>query len=138
MSMATHSQPRPTADPLDRPRTRIGAVHLTVRDLARSRAFYETAIGLSAAERDDGTVALGIAGEPPLVVLHGDASAPALDPRATGLFHLAILLPTRQDLAVALARLANARWPLAGASDHLVSEALYLSRPGRQRHRDLP
>ncbi len=123
------------------PRTRIGAVHLTVRDIARSRAFYETAIGLSATDRDDGTVALGIVDELPLVVLHGDASAPALDPRATGLFHLAILLPARRDLAVALARLANARWPLAGASDHLVSEALYLSDPdgnGIEIYRDRP
>ncbi len=122
-------------------RTRIGAVHLTVSDIARSRAFYEAAIGLSASDGEDGTVALGVAGGPPLVVLHGDASAPPLDPRATGLFHLAILMPTRRDLAVALARLANARWPLAGASDHLVSEALYLSDPdgnGIEIYRDRP
>jgi catechol 2,3-dioxygenase len=63
------------------------------------------------------------------VELRGDSSAPALNPRATGLFHLAILVPTRVDLALALARLAQARWPLDGASDHLVSEALYLSDP---------
>ena len=125
------------------PRTRMGAVHLTVSDIVRSRAFYETAIGLSASDGDGGAVGLGVAGGPPLVVLHGDASAPPLDPRATGLFHLAILMPTRRDLAVALARLANARWPLAGASDHLVSEALYLGDPDgngieiyRDRHRE--
>ena len=142
MSMTT--QPSTKADGSFRsiePHTRMGAVHLTVRDIAQSRAFYETAIGLSATDGEDGTIALGIAGEAPLVVLHGDASAPALDPRATGLFHLAILVPTRQDLAVALARLANARWPLAGASDHLVSEALYLSDPdgnGIEIYRDRP
>ena len=142
MTMAT--QPSTRADggsPSIDPRTRMGAVHLTVRDIAASRAFYETAIGLSAADGEDGTVALGIRGERPLVVLHGDAAAPALDPRATGLFHLAILMPTRRDLAVALARLANARWPLAGASDHLVSEALYLSDPdgnGIEIYRDRP
>ena len=73
--------------------------------------------------------------------MRGDSSAPALDRRATGLFHLAILLPTRLDLAFALARLAEARWPLDGASDHLVSEALYLSDPdgnGIEIYRDRP
>ena len=81
------------------------------------------------------------AGERFLVVLHGDPSAPALNRRATGLFHLAILVPSRRDLAFALARLAEARWPLDGASDHLVSEALYLSDPdgnGIEIYRDRP
>jgi catechol 2,3-dioxygenase len=107
----------------------MGAVRLTVADLARSRAFYERAIGLRASERDGGTLALGVPGEPALVELKGDNSAPALDRRAPGLYHLAILMPSRRDLALALARLAEARWPLDGASDHLVSEALYLSDP---------
>jgi catechol 2,3-dioxygenase len=119
----------------------MGTVRLTVSDLARSRAFYERAIGLVATERDDGTVALGSPGGPALVELFGDSSAPALDRRATGLFHLAILLPSRRDLALALVRLARARWPLDGASDHLVSEALYLSDPdgnGIEIYRDRP
>ena len=142
MSMATQLSTSETGDSrsID-PRTKMGKVHLTVQDLARSRAFYESAIGLSAFDLDDGSVAMGVAGEQPLVVLHGDASAPALDRRATGLFHLAILMPTRRDLAVALARLAEARWPLDGASDHLVSEALYLSDPdgnGIEIYRDRP
>jgi catechol 2,3-dioxygenase len=75
------------------------------------------------------------------VVIHGDGAAPALDRRATGLFHLAILLPSRADLALALARVVAARWPLDGASDHLVSEALYLSDPdgnGIELYRDRP
>ena len=74
-------------------------------------------------------------------MLHGDSAAPRLDRRATGLYHLAILVPTRLDLAFALARLAEARWPLDGASDHLVSEALYLSDPdgnGIEIYRDRP
>src|SRR5205807_7344888 len=78
---------------------------------------------------------------PALVELHGDPSAAPLDRRAPGLFHLAILLPTRGDLALALARLANARAALDGASDHLVSEALYLSDPdgnGIEIYRDRP
>jgi catechol 2,3-dioxygenase len=111
------------------PDTSMGTVRLTVADLDRSRAFYERALGLRATELPDGLVALGVPGEPPLIELRGDSSAPALNRRATGLFHLAILVPTRLDLALALARLAEARWPLDGASDHLVSEALYLSDP---------
>ncbi len=123
------------------PDTNLGAVGLTVSDLDRSRAFYERAIGLRATELDDGNVALGIAGERPLIELRGDSSAPRLNRRAPGLYHLAILVPTRLDLAFALARLANARWPLDGASDHLVSEALYLSDPdgnGLEIYRDRP
>jgi len=123
------------------PDTSMGVVRLTVSDLARSRAFYERALGLRSTERDDGSLALGIAGEEPVVELRGDSSAPRLDRRATGLYHLAILVPTRPDLAQALARLAEARWPLDGASDHLVSEALYLSDPdgnGIEIYRDRP
>ncbi len=93
-------------------------------------------------ELDNGDVALG-AGDngSPLIELRGDSSAPALDRRATGLFHLAVLVPSRLELAFALARLAEARWPLDGASDHLVSEALYLSDPdgnGIEIYRDRP
>ncbi len=109
--------------------TTVGTVALTVSDLDRSRAFYETALGLGAREHADGVVALGVGDEPALVTLRGDAGAPALNPRATGLFHLALLTPSRRELAYALARLAGARWPLSGASDHLVSEALYLNDP---------
>jgi catechol 2,3-dioxygenase len=123
------------------PDTAIGTVRLTVTDIARSRAFYERAIGLDASDLRDGTLALGVPGERPLIELRGERSAPALNRRATGLYHLAILLPTRLDLALALARLAEARWPLDGASDHLVSEALYLSDPdgnGIEIYRDRP
>ena len=121
--------------------TSLGAVSLTVSDLARSRAFYETALGLGVREADEGAVAFGVPGGGDLVRLYGDASAPALDRRATGLYHLAILFPTRLDLAHALARLAEAHWSLDGVADHLVSEALYLSDPdgnGIELYRDRP
>jgi catechol 2,3-dioxygenase len=111
------------------PATAIGTVRLTVADADRSRSFYEQVLGLRASELPDGGVALGTGGGPELIELHGDGSAPGLNRRATGLYHLAILLPTRRDLAFALARIGQARWPLDGASDHLVSEALYLSDP---------
>jgi catechol 2,3-dioxygenase len=111
------------------PDTGVGAVRLTVSDLNRSREFYENVLGLAGSEREDGTLELGALGQHPLVELSADAAARPLDRRATGLFHLAILQPSRHDLALALRRIAEARWPLDGASDHLVSEALYLSDP---------
>ncbi len=118
-----------TSTPSIAPATTVGAVALTVTELDRSRAFYENALGLHARELDDGRLALGVADEPDLVTLRGDSAAPALNPRATGLFHLAVLTPSRRELAYALGRLARTRWPLSGASDHLVSEALYLNDP---------
>jgi catechol 2,3-dioxygenase len=125
--------------------TSLGAVSLVVSDLNRSRMFYETVLGLRAEELDDGGLALGApAAAGPmrtLVRLYGDAAAPALNRSATGLYHLAILVPTRADLGHALIRLAETRWPLDGASDHLVSEALYLSDPdgnGIEIYRDRP
>jgi catechol 2,3-dioxygenase len=137
MATPAHSRESTSIDPA----TAVGPVALTVADLARSQQFYERAMGLRASDREDGTVALsGVDGQT-LVQLRGDSAAPALDRRATGLFHLAILVPTRLDLAFALARLAEARWPLDGASDHLVSEALYLSDPdgnGIEVYRDRP
>ena len=121
--------------------TSLGAVGLTVSDLGRARAFYETALGLTVREADDGSLAFAVPGGAELVRLHGDPSAPALDRRATGLYHQAILFPSRLDLAHALARLAEARWSLDGVADHLVSEALYLSDPdgnGIELYRDRP
>src|SRR6185437_3671552 len=139
MSTSSHLENTPVAG-ID-PATTLGPVRLTVSDLDRSRAFYERAIGLRATELDDGTIGLGVPGGPALVELRGDSSAPRLNRRAPGLYHLALLLPTRLDLAFALARLVQARWPLDGASDHLVSEALYLSDPdgnGIEIYRDRP
>ena len=123
------------------PATTLGTVRLTVSDLSRSRTFYEQALGLRATEREDGTLAFGVRDDEALVELRADSAAPRLNRRAPGLYHLAILVPTRRDLAFALARLAVTRWPLDGASDHLVSEALYLSDPdgnGIEIYRDRP
>ncbi|HWD70706.1 MAG TPA: VOC family protein [Solirubrobacteraceae bacterium] len=110
--------------------TAIGTVQLTVANLERSRAFYENVLGLRPQEQPDGSVLLGGAARlPPLLSLVGDSAAPPRNPRQTGLYHFALLVPTRRDLAVALVRLAQAGWSLDGASDHLVSEALYLTDP---------
>jgi catechol 2,3-dioxygenase len=116
-------------------------VRLTVSDLERARVFYEAALGLRGSELDDGSLAFGVGNASPLIELRGDDTAPELDRHATGLYHVAVLVPTRRDLAFALARVAEARWPLAGASDHLVSEALYLADPdgnGIEIYRDRP
>jgi catechol 2,3-dioxygenase len=105
----------------------IGAVRLRVADLERVSDFYERAIGLRVLERDGDTVALGA--DTPLVELAGDPGAPPRPARSTGLFHLAILVPTRADLARAVQRVAHSGTRFSGASDHFVSEAMYLSDP---------
>jgi catechol 2,3-dioxygenase len=110
------------------PATSVGRVALTVRDLAGVREFYERVVGLREIEAGEGRALLGT-GETPLVELVEDGEAPPRPPRTTGLFHLAILVPDRAELARSLQRMVQTRWPLAGASDHLVSEALYLSDP---------
>ena len=90
--------------------TSLGAVSLTVSDLARARAFYEQVLGLVPAAPDDGPLALtGAGGGPALVVLHEDRAAAPFDPRRSGLFHLAILVPSRIELARSLRRIADAR-----------------------------
>jgi catechol 2,3-dioxygenase len=110
------------------PATEIGAVALTVSGASAVRDFYEQAIGLRPLPSADDRILLGD-GETPVVELVGDAGAPPRPPGTTGLFHLAILVPSRAELARALRRVANAGWRFSGASDHLVSEALYLADP---------
>jgi catechol 2,3-dioxygenase len=131
----------PTAASIDA-RTSVGAVALTVSDLDRSVGFYETVLGLSVAPCADGSLALRAGARGPiLLTLREDRDAAPFDARGNGLFHFALLVPTRFDLARALARIARARWPLSGASDHLVSEALYLGDPdgnGIEIYRDRP
>jgi len=109
--------------------THIGSVHLTVRDLEAQRTFYERALGLRELGRDGQTVRLGPEGGPVLLELTGDPDAPQRPHGTTGLYHLAVLVPTRSDLGQALRRVAEAGWRFTGASDHLVSEALYLNDP---------
>jgi catechol 2,3-dioxygenase len=119
---------------------RPGAVRLRVADLDREREFYERAIGLRALGAAEGVVRLGADGVPSVELVANPGAAPRPS-GAAGLFHLAILVPGRAELARALVRVAGAGWRLTGASDHLVSEALYLNDPegnGIEIYRDRP
>ena len=107
--------------------TRLGAVHLTVTDLERSLAFYEHAIGLRVHRCEGAVAALGAGGED-LIVLHEDSSARPAG-RHGGLYHVALLYPTRAELARVAIRLAVTRVPIQGASDHGTHEAIYLPDP---------
>ena len=112
-----------TAAPL-----RIGTVRLLVRDLQAVSAFYQSVLGLTPGESGETRVVLGRAGTP-LLELDGDATLAPADPRQAGLFHTAFLMPTRADLGRWLTHAAATRVPLQGASDHVVSEAIYLADP---------
>jgi catechol 2,3-dioxygenase len=107
---------------------RIGAVGLKARDLPRLTDFYSSAIGLQVIDRDSKTARLG-AGGVTLLELEAAPNASPDDPRTAGLYHTAFLQPTRGDLARWLVHVARTRVPLSGASDHLVSEAIYLDDP---------
>jgi catechol 2,3-dioxygenase len=113
---------------LDAAPMRIGSVRLRVRDLETVSAFYQRILGLAPIETGDSRVVLGAHG-PGLIELRGDAALAPPDPQQAGLFHIAFLMPTRADLARWVAHAASAGARLEGASDHVVSEALYLSDP---------
>lgn len=108
---------------------RLGPVRLQVGDLARSVEFYSRVLGLSLVHRDDASADLAAAGvDAPIVELHERPGAPAPRHGRLGLYHFAILLPDRASLGRFVTHLA-ALGIRAGAGDHLVSEAIYLSDP---------
>ncbi|HLP37792.1 VOC family protein [Lacibacter sp.] len=112
--------------------TRIGHVHLKVSDIERSLAFYHELLGFEIIQRYGSQAVFISAGgyhhHIGLNTWHSKGAGPA-PVNVPGLFHTAILYPTRKDLAVILKRLLEAKYPLTGASDHGVSEALYLDDP---------
>ena len=124
--------------------TRIGHVHLKVSDLDRALKFYCDLLGFELVTMY-GTQAAFISagGYHHHIGLNTwySKDAPPAPKKGVGLFHTAILYPTRKDLAVALKRLTDADYPLTGASDHGVSEAIYLDDPdgnGVELYRDRP
>jgi catechol 2,3-dioxygenase len=122
--------------------TTIRSVHLRVSDLARSLRFYRDMLGLEETSSHGATIVLSASGSTtPLLRLTEDGAAPRRSVRAPGLFHLALLYPTRLDLAAAFRNLSGHRWPFQGFADHGVSEALYLADPdgnGIELYRDRP
>ncbi len=106
----------------------VGGAHLVVSDLDRVSDYYQKVIGLSVIEKSPSGQVLGVAGVPLLTLSTGGSVSRA--PRnAAGLFHTAFLVPNRAELARWLKHVAENNVPLEGASDHLVSEAIYLSDP---------
>jgi catechol 2,3-dioxygenase len=121
--------------------TNVGQAALTVADLGRSERFYSDVLGMRVLGRGDGALTLTADDATPLLELTERAGARPKPARATGLYHFAVLVPSRLALARSLRRLAEMRYPLTGASDHLVSEALYLDDPdgnGIEIYRDRP
>lgn len=125
----------------------IGGAHLRVIDLDRALAFYVDLLGFTVVEREGIHAALAPASDAdaadsaPILRLTAPPGAVRKPQRSTGLYHIAILLPSRPALGQMLKRLLTARYPLQGASDHSVSEALYLADPdgnGLEIYRDRP
>jgi catechol 2,3-dioxygenase len=142
----TDSATTPTSAPVLPATLRLGPVHLTVTDLDRSVAFYRDAIGLRMHRREDAVAALGAGAEDLLVLVQEPQARPA--GRHAGLYHVALLHPSRLELARAALRLVATGTPISGASDHGISEAIYLADPdgnglelaadrGRERWGDL-
>ena len=114
------------------PGTGIGHVHLKVSDLPKALTFYRDILGFEITQwYGDAAVFLSAGGYHHHIGLntwHSKNAGPAPD-RACGLYHTAILYPPRKDLAIVLKRLIAAKYPLTGAADHGVSQALYMNDP---------
>ncbi|WP_255150656.1 VOC family protein [Halorarius halobius] len=118
---------------------RVGRVTLRVNDLDRLADFYARVVGLHVQERTPDRAVLGAGGDP-LLVLRADPDAPERGREEAGLFHTAFRVPDRTALGAVVDRVAD-RWLIDGASDHRVSEALYISDPeenGIEIYRDRP
>jgi catechol 2,3-dioxygenase len=116
------------------PQIRIGHIHLKVSDIEHSLKFYRDLLGFEITQRyGDSAVFLSAGGYHHHIALntwHSKGAGPA-PVNTSGLYHTAILYASRKDLAVILKRLMDANYPLTGASDHGVSEAIYLNDPDR-------
>jgi catechol 2,3-dioxygenase len=122
------------------PEMGMGMVALVVANLARSLEYYQRSIGLQLLWQQGVQAGLGVSGQV-LLVLQEQPGALPVQPGHSGLYHFALLMPSRHALAQVLRQLTVTRAPLGGASDHGVSEALYLSDPdghGIEIYRDRP
>ncbi|UBV45346.1 VOC family protein (plasmid) [Deinococcus taeanensis] len=133
------TQPDASPSPLTSGPLSLGPVELTVADLPRSVTFYRQVLGMTVLDQHEHTVTLGLPGRP-LVTLTAQPGAQPTRPGSPGLYHLAVLLPTRADLARWVQHAASLGLRV-GQSDHLVSEAFYLNDPdghGIEVYRDRP
>lgn len=129
-----------TAQHVIHPATHMGPVTLAVADLARSVDFYTNVLGMKVLNEGEGKATLG-AGSTPLVHLQEQPGARRQPSYSTGLYHAAILVPTRADLGRVIISLARHAYPIGGFGDHFVSEAMYLDDPdgnGLEIYRDRP
>ncbi len=121
------------------PETRLGYVHLTVRDLKPSLEFYQNVLGFKVHRQDGDTARLGANGADLLVLTENPSARYAHG--TTGLYHFATLVPSRVELAQVLKSIIETETPVQGFADHLVSEAIYLADPdgnGIEIYRDRP
>lgn len=119
--------------------THIGTVYLKVADFARQLRFYQDIIGLRLHRHEENVAYLGAGGDDLLALIHTPQGVRVKG--ATGLYHFALRVPSRFDLALVLKHLAQTNTPLQGLSDHFVSEAIYLADPegnGIEIYRDRP
>lgn len=106
----------------------VSRVGLRARDAEALAGYYRTVVGLQELSRDGETITLGAGGRP-LLVIESDKAAKPDDPRSAGLFHTAFLLPARADLGRWIGHAITDKIRIDGASDHIVSEAAYLTDP---------
>lgn len=107
----------------------ITHIHLKVANLERSLNFYQKVLGFRVMQEQPHLAILAAGGIKPMITIEQVKNAKPLDPSKTGLFHIAFLLPKKEDLAKVLRHFMHTGYPVQGASDHLVSEALYLTDP---------
>ncbi|MGG0846931.1 VOC family protein [Peribacillus simplex] len=111
-----------------KPVTFVGEVSINVLDLDKAITFYQDIIGLQVLKRNERQAVLTTDGKTPLLTLEQPADVIPKEGRTTGLYHFALLLPTRADLSIFLRHLLQTKYPF-GAADHEVSEALYITDP---------
>lgn len=124
----------------EKPNVFVGEVTIKVQDLEKATAFYQEIIGFKLLKKEDKKVILTANGQTPLLTLEQPDHVIPKEKRALGLYHFAILLPTREDLSQFLRHIIQVGYPI-GAADHDVSEALYLNDPdgnGIEVYRDRP
>ncbi|WP_053218005.1 VOC family protein [Virgibacillus senegalensis] len=107
----------------------LQSIELTISDLTRSIAFYQNIVGFTVLEKQEDSAVLGTPDQTALLRLHADSNAATPLKNMAGLYHFAILVPERKDLASFLQHILDKRYPLVGASDHGFSEAIYLEDP---------